>query len=338
MPRAVLVLSLLLTLTGAARAEFDTLLAAARTGDTATVLQLLADGEAANPPIFHHGYSPLQFAAERNDVAAVRALLAAGADTEYRDHNGDRALLWAARSLSPDAMRLLLEAGSPPDSEADPYGRTALMDAAFIGNVETVRLLLAHGADPHRFDQNAETALHYAAWGGNAYIARLFLAAGAHPGVVSDVLFRTPLHMAASYGTPELIDLLLKDGPRDSRDLDGTTPLLMATLSRRTDNVAALLHEGARTDIADDHGVTPLMVAARAGEVEIARLLLAAGANPNAVDRSGQGLDDYVNWHPAPIVVPEGSRVGSLGRDPTPEELAELDAAHAAIRALIAAR
>lgn len=213
------------------------------------------------------------------------------------------------------------------------------MDAAFIGNLETVRLLLAHGADPHRFDQNSETALHYAAWGGNADVARLLLAAGAHPGVISDVLYRSPLHTAAAWGNAELIELLLAaDAPRDARDSDGATALLLATLARRTENVEALLAGGAEPDIADDDGITPLMMAARDGEVEAARLLLAAGADPDLRDRSGQGLNDYLNWHPEPVIVPEGSAVGSLGADPTPEELARLDAAHAEIRALISAR
>lgn len=268
----------------------------------------------------------------------MRALLAAGADTEYRDHNGDRALLWAARGLNAEAMRLLLEAGSPPDSETDPYGRTPLMDASFIGDEAAVRLLLDRGADPHRFNQSAETALHFAAWGGSTEMARLLLAAGAHPGVISDVLFRAPLHLAATYGTPELIELLLADGPRDPRDLDGNTPLLMATLSGRTANVASLLDAGARPDIADDNGLTPLLVAARDGQVETARLLLAAGASVTAVDAVGQGIEVYLNWHPTPELLPEGSRAASIGDDPDPDELARLDAAHAEIRAMIAAR
>lgn len=338
MSRAALVLSLLLTLTGTARAEFHTLLTAARTGDTATVLQLLASGEAPDPPDHHHGYSPLQFAAGRNDAEAVRALLAAGADTEYRDHNGDRALLWAARGLNAESLRLLLEAGSPPDSDDDRYGRTALMDAAFVGQAKSVRLLLDHGADIHRFDQSGDTALHYAARGGSSDVARMLLDGGAHPGVVGEHLFRTPLHTAATWGDPELIALLLKEGPRDSRDVDGLTPLMTAALSGRTKNVEALLAAGARTEIAADDGMTPLLVAVRDGWVEMARLLLDAGANPAAIDKSGQGVEHYLEWHPLPRYIPEGSRMSSLGTEPDPEETARLDVAHSEIRAMLADR
>jgi ankyrin repeat protein len=338
MPRAVLVLSLLLTLTGAARADFDALLTAARTGDTEATLDRLAAGDSPNPPEFHSGYSPLQFAARNGDVDSVRALLAAGADTEYRDHNGDRALLWAARSKSADTVRLLLEAGSPADSPDDPYGHTPLMLASFSRDADMVRVLLQHGADPHRFDQSSDTALHYAAWGGATEVAGVLLEAGANPGAISDILYRTPLHLAASYGDPELIRMLMVDGPRNSRDLDGTTALLTATLSGHDENVAALLAGGARPDVASDAGMTALLVAVRDGHVEIARLLLEAGADIVAVDSAGQGVAYYLDWHPVPTVLPEGSRAASIGDDPSPEELARLDAAHAEIRAMIAAR
>lgn len=337
MPRAALVLSLLLTLTGTARAEFDELLTAARTGDTVTVLHLLAAGEAPNPPSFHDGYSPLQFAAEHDDVAAIQALLAAGADTEYRDHNGDRALLWAAKRGAVDATRLLLAAGSPSDSPDDPYGRTPLMEAASVSSAECVALLLTAGADPHRFDHTTTTALHHAA--GSPEATRLLLAAGANPNAITEYILWTPLHYAAGYGNAEVIRLLLAaDAAREARTSDGDTALMLAARSQQPDRVAALLEAGADTERADDYGLTPLLVAARDGVVETVRLLLAAGARVDAVDRSGQGLDDYLDWHPVPVELPEGGRAASIGHDPAPEELARLDAAHAEIRALIAAR
>ncbi len=135
-----------------------------------------------------------------------------------------------------------------------------------------------------------------------------------------------------------MIALLLVDGPLNSRDIDGSTPLLIATLSQQPENVRALLGRNTRPDIADDVGLTPLLVAARDGQVEIARLLLDRGADPARVNRSGEGIEFYLNWHPTSQVSPEGSRAASLGNRPTPEDLARLDAAHAEIRAMTAAR
>jgi ankyrin repeat protein len=337
MPRAVRVLSLLLALTGSARADFDTLLSAARTGDTALVLQLLASGESPDPPSSHHGYSPLQFAAEHGDVAVVTALLTAGADPEFRDHNGDRAMLWAAKEGQATTLRLLLAAGSPPDSPDDPYGRTPLMEAAASASPECVALLLAAGADPARFDQTATTALHFASARPEA--TRLLLAAGANPNAITEYTYWTPLHDAAAYGDPAVIRLLLAaDVAREARNSDGNTALMLATLSQDPERVAALLEWGADPNLANDVGLTPLLAAARDGQVEAARLLLAAGADVAAIDRAGQGIDDHLLWHPVPHYLPEGSRAASIGLDPDPAELACLDAAHAEIRALVAKR
>ncbi len=334
--RALLIV-LLLALAGPARADFEGLLAAARLNDRAMLLELLAAGDDPNPPPYHDGYAPLQFAAEHGDVAAVEALLSAGADTEYRDHNGDRALLWASRSGNSGVVRRLLEAGSPPDSADDPYGRTPLMEAASAGSAEAVRLLLAAGADPHRFDQSAETALHYAA--GSPGATRLLLEAGANPNAITEYLFWTPLHDAAAYGDAEVVRLLLQaDGAREARNSDGNTALMLATLAQRTDSVAAMLEAGADPNLGNDAGLTPLLVAVQHGQVEPVRLLLAAGARVDAVDRNGQGIEAYLAWHPSPTALPEGSRAASVGLDPDPAELARLDAAHAEIRALIAAR
>ena len=84
--------------------------------------------------------------------------------------------------------------------------------------------------------------------------------------------------------------------------------------------------------------LTPLMVAARDGRVGMAELLLDAGARVDLVDHSGQGLDAYLEWHPIAVPLPEGSRAASLDSEPHPDEIARLDAAHEAIRALIAGR
>lgn len=337
MSRAALVAVLLLALTGPASASYDDLLAAARLGDTPLVLRLLAAGEDANPPSWHHGYSPLQFAAGNGDVEAVKALLAAGADTEYRDHNGDRALLWATRDGKAATLGLLLEAGSPPDSPDDPYGRTPLMQAANAGSEAGVRLLLAAGADPHRFDQTATTALHYAV--GSPGATQLLLAAGANPNAITEYILWTPLHYAAAYGDAEVIRLLLAaDAAHQARTSEGDTALQLATRSQRIDRVAALLAAGADPNRANDAGVTPLLVAAQHGLVDAVRLLLAADARTDAVDHAGQGIERYLDWHPERVELPEGSRAASTGTEPSPEELARLDAAHAEIRAMLAAR
>lgn len=71
---------------------------------------------------------------------------------------------------------------------------------------------------------------------------------------------------------------------------------------------------------------------------EFDAVLAAAGADATAADKSGQGADHHLEWHPAPGVVPEGSRMASVAPGPDPEETARLDAVHAEIRTLRPAR
>lgn len=107
----------------ASAADLDAVLFAARTDDRELLKSLLADGEKVEIPSYHGSYSPLQFSAGNGDAEGTRLLIAAGLDTEYRDHNGDRALLWAAENGHADTVKLLLDAGSPPTSKMIPMAR-----------------------------------------------------------------------------------------------------------------------------------------------------------------------------------------------------------------------
>jgi ankyrin repeat protein len=301
-----------------ALAEFEQLLGAARTGDFAAVEALLAAGEDPDPPEYHHGYSPLQFAAGNGDAVMTRALLAAGAGTEYRDHNGDRALLWAAYSGTAETVRLLLDAGSPPDSPADPYGKTPTMTAAQYDHLDMVQALLAAGADPNRYDQSGDTAPHFAARTDDVQLVKELLAAGANPNVIDEILLETPLDQAAVWSTPDVVQLLIAAGAAlEGRDSDGHTALYNAAMVGQYANVKALLLAGARADAPDMGGQLPIeaafgnaatygtgaagvlaewtehldrafVAAIAADAAPIALRLMARGASPNAVDADGR--------------------------------------------------
>jgi ankyrin repeat protein len=245
-----------------AQADFFSLLGAARLGDTALVRQQLAAGDSPNPPSYHHSYTPLQFAAGNGHVEMTRLLLAAGADTEYRDHNGDRALLWAAQDGHAETVALLLAAGSPADSDADPYGKTPLMAAAGYGRTDVVLRLLAAGADVHRMDQSGDTALHLAARTDDLDLVRALLEAGANPNVYETILYQTPLHEAAVWSSPAMVKLLLDAGAGpDARDQDGRTPLFRAAGLGNAGSVAALIAGYAEIDAPDLAGQTPILAA-----------------------------------------------------------------------------
>lgn len=94
-------------------------------------------------------------------------------------------------------------------------------------------------------------------------------------------------------------DLLAADDPfneeYDEMDM-GMTPLLDAASMGETDEVAALINEGAEVDAADTEGTTALLYAAYNMDPEMIRLLLDAGADPNTMDNYSTPLMTAVSY------------------------------------------
>ena len=159
---------------------------------------LLAAGACVQRP-----ETPLTQAAARNDVAALRQLLA---DRHQADEGGDSwtPLIWASRSGSIDAMTLLLDSGADanrPGPTGDDWNATPLQHAILARQPAAVRLLLDRGADPNRGEgPRSFTPLLLAAGDTDPAIVKLLLAHGADP-TVEDENGVTPLSRAVSAGT-----------------------------------------------------------------------------------------------------------------------------------------
>jgi hypothetical protein len=96
-------------------------------------------------------------------ASACAWLIAAGADTEARDHLGRTALHLAAPNRRLHALEALIKGGAKLDA-LDELGRTPLMRAlAAAAQTEIIDLLLTAGADPDIRDVHGWTALHYLA-------------------------------------------------------------------------------------------------------------------------------------------------------------------------------
>lgn len=163
------------------------------------------------------GESPVADAAMRDDVAAVRALLADGADVNTPRGDGMTGLHWAALNGSVEIAGLLIGAGA--DLEA----------ATRIG---------------------AHTALHVAAKEGNGDIVAILAEAGANVAAVTET-GASPLHFAAAAGDVRAVSALLEHGaPVDAMEPEwGQTPLMFAAALGRTGAVEALLEAGADATI-----------------------------------------------------------------------------------------
>lgn len=210
----------------------------------------------------------LRDAITRNDVAALRAQISAGASvngTYLLLESGRRQmtpLTFAAMQTAPDMVRALLAAGAKPDIASD-GGWTPLMMAAARGDLTSVSLLIGAGAPVDAQDNWGETALIKAVRSGSPDKVRALINAKAPIGA-ADADGNTALHIAAAQPAPAEV-------------------------------VSLLLEAGAAADIANKAGVTPLMKAADAGDTAKCLLLLNAGARPEAKDADGNTAQDWAN-------------------------------------------
>lgn len=162
-------------------------------------------------------HARLRAAAERNDLAAFRAALAAGGDVNARDAQQDSAFLLAARNGHTEIVRAALAAGA--DLRAlNRYGSTALMGPAYRGHVETVRLLLQARIDVHHVNDLGWTALLEAIVLGrdgpaHREIVRMLVAAGSNVNQ-PDRDGATPLRHAERLGQAEVARMLRAAGAR----------------------------------------------------------------------------------------------------------------------------
>lgn len=230
------------------------------------------------------------------------------------------------------AVRDLLAQGADPNARAAETGLTVLMMAACQANLELVKALIDAGADVLTTDsQTGATPLHKACQGGSAEIARLLLERGAFVDAVTPTMGHTPIMDALWYKWPEVVEVLLEHGANvhfdthygftlfehlafelnvntigkekiEQIDRDIKARIAAEEAEMASQRIMAALRagdaEGARKAIAAGEpvntlyprvnsffdGHTPLLVAARDGHAEVVKDLLAAGADVHPVD------------------------------------------------------
>ncbi|WP_030719328.1 ankyrin repeat domain-containing protein [Streptomyces sp. NRRL F-2580] len=169
--------------------------------DTAAVIRTLVEAGADPGARFvgAHAETPLRWAASNDDVAAVDALVAAGADV-----NAPGAVLGGGTPLTDAcgfgqrrAARRLLVLGARPD----------LQDAAALGLLDAVEEFLAAGASP----EGVTSAFWQACHGGQVSTARCLLSHGADIDWIGYHRL-TPLDIALTSENAELIDWLRSSG------------------------------------------------------------------------------------------------------------------------------
>lgn len=252
-----------------AAAQEQTVADAARRQDPAAVRELLRAGADVNRPQ-GDGATALHWAAYRNDRETVQLLIASGADVDAANDLGVTPLWLAANNGSAEVVEALLAGGAAANAPL-PSGETPLMTASRAGNAAVVRALLDRGADPHAAERaHGQTALMWAAAQRHPEVVRALLAAGAR---VDDRSRSYPQVVSSSGNADPSGVFEVQQG--------GYTPLLFAARQGALAAAKLLLEAGAAVDLAAASGTTPLVVAAHSGHGALAAYLLEAGADPN---------------------------------------------------------
>ncbi len=179
-------------------------------------------------------YEDFFSAIKSDDAPVVSNLLQRGFDPNTRNPAGEHGLMLALREPSPKVMAVLLTWPKLDVEARNRQDESALMIAALKGMNEVASQLLDKGADVNK---PGWTPLHYAATSGQLQIMNLLLEHHAYIDAASPN-GSTPLMMAAMYGTPSAVKLLLEAGadPLLKNDL-GLTAIDFAQRANRKESV-----------------------------------------------------------------------------------------------------
>lgn len=266
----------------------DDMLAALRAADADALQAVLDNGADANArQVDGLQATALMYAASTPDPALAEALIAAGAEVDTPDIQGDPALNWAAYYGHDRVVAVLLEAGADAELTGHGNARQILMRR---GHQDALGVLLDYFEPDSRMLDAAHLEILAAVMNGNRH-GLAHAARQTDLAAVRDRAGRPVLHVAARFDQAPAIEALLDAGaPVDATDAIGFTALFEAARECSADAVGALIAAGADVDHVSDTSslaLTPVHLAAIGGDADCVAALLAAGANPDVRGTTG---------------------------------------------------
>ena len=238
-------------------------------------------------------------AAESGDVETLQKLVKEGTDLNTaRADDQQLPLALATRNGHAEAVKFLLKSGADVDGQ-DADGNTAALAAAFFGYPDVFEALV--GAEANLSLGNSIGLVPSSAlqmdWGFTNAIANDALQLGLTEAEVTEgrtailgQMAKFDFGAAIALGDLDAILSHIEEGTDVNALIEGTSPLLIATILGRSDIVSALIKAGAEVDAQNlTSGGTALVAAAFLGSTEVAEVLINAGADPSITDY--QGLD-----------------------------------------------
>jgi ankyrin repeat protein len=298
------------------------MLAVSQRQPLATIDLLLAAGH--DPRVQDsYGNISLSYALMRGDPVVAQRLVQAGSSLQHRNSKGSNLMIFAVISNDPAMLDWAVQRGVDHRAVSD-TGITPLMIAAVSGRERSLGWLLNRGAVPDARDHRGRTAVVYAASEGQVASLRALLAHKASSRI-ADRDGNTPLMYAALYDKPAAIAALLEAGAGvDDLNVRGDSALVVALARRHVASARLLIERGARLAGKNTGASDILAMAIRTGDAGLTEAVIRRGGNVRELERrNGRSL----TWLTPPGASPELLRVlirhgmdinyrGSDGRTP----------------------
>ena len=234
---------------------------------TPEMVQALVEAGAQEHITDNGGALPIHLATQNKKHPKAIEQLNIHAYANARDSQKETPLFKAVRAGNLEAVNILLDNGADINADAQKEGgftgQTLLHHAALYGTAEIVRTLLEKGVDINATLDDDWTPLHLAAGNINdPNVLSVFLEKDEMKAKINapDVYGETPLHWAARYGTPGMVQALIEAGADVDAQSCGWTPLHSAVLHGTPEVVKALLRAGANVDAKNKDQKTALQM------------------------------------------------------------------------------